>query len=192
MHRRIAASAGFTLIELMVTLGVLAIVLVAAAPSFADFLDRYRLRGAVDDVVSLISDARAASVKTDRDVNLSFGGASTTAWCLGANAAVDPAGGNPASAAVACDCTDASQCLVGGERMAIAVGQEGQVAVDSLATAINFNSKLGLKTNPMNPSVATFTSPRGTYDLQLTVNVLGQASVCTPSDRPAISGILAC
>ena len=192
MHRRIPASTGFTLIELMVTLGVLAIVLAAAAPSFADFLDRYRLRGAVDDVVSVISDARAASVKTDRDVNISLGGASTTAWCLGANAAVDPAAGNRASPAVACDCTDATQCLVGGERMAVDVGQEGQVSVDSLATTINFNSKLGLKTNPMNPSIATFTSPRGRYDLQVTVNVLGQASVCTPAGKPAISGIDSC
>ena len=191
MSTRTRASAGFTLIELMVTIAVLAIVLAAASPSFVDFFDKYRLRGAVDDVVSVISNARAASVKADRDVNISLGGANTTAWCLGANAAAEPSGGNPQSPAAACDCTDAAQCLVGGGRMAVDVGQEGRVSVDSLATSFAFNSKLGLK-NPLAPSTATFTSPRGKYDLRVTVNALGQASVCTPSGKPTIAGITSC
>ena len=80
---------GVTLIELMVTIAVLAIVLAAATPSFTDFFDRYRLRGAVDDVVSVISNARAEAVKGDRDVAVSIGG-TTGAWCVGANAAVEP------------------------------------------------------------------------------------------------------
>jgi prepilin-type N-terminal cleavage/methylation domain-containing protein len=45
---------GFTLIELMVTLAVMAVVLAAAAPSFADFFDKSRVRGAADGVISLI------------------------------------------------------------------------------------------------------------------------------------------
>jgi len=191
MHRRTSGSTGFTLIELMVTLGVVAIVLAAAAPSFADFLDRYRLRGAVDDVVSVISNARAASVKSDRDVSISLEGSNSSAWCLGANAAVDPAAGNPVSPAVACDCTDTTQCLVGGERMAVDVGQEGQVSVDDLTNPITFDSKLGLK-EPRAPSTATFTSPHGKYDVSVTVNALGQASVCTPTGKPAITGIASC
>lgn len=191
MERPVPRNTGFTLVELMVTLAVLSITLVAAAPSFVDFFDKYRLRGAVDDVVSVISDARAASVKADRDVNVSLGGANTSAWCLGANAATEPSGGDPVSPAADCDCTDASQCLVGGGRLAVDVGQEGRVSVDSLATAFAFDSKLGLK-DPLAPSTATFTSPRGRYALRVMVNALGQASVCTPTGKPAISGITAC
>ena len=191
MRLRNSGSSGFTLIELMVTIAVLAIVLTAATPSFVDFFDKYRLRGAVDDVVSVISNARAASVKSDRDVNISFGGASTTAWCLGANAAVEPSGGNPVGNAAACDCTDTAQCTVGGERMALNVGQEGKVSVDSVATTFGFSSKLGL-INPLGTASATFTSPSGKYDITVNINALGQASACTPAAKPAIAGVASC
>ena len=191
MGMRGPRSAGFTLVELMVTIAVLAIVLAAAAPSFADFFDRYRLRGAVDDVVSLITNARAASVKADRDVIISLGGAGTSAWCLGANAALEPSGGDPTPDAEECDCTDASQCLVGGDRLAIDVGQEGKVSVDSL-DPFTFGGKLGLKIPMAPPSIATFTSPRGKYDLRVTVNALGQATVCIPTGKPVITGVTSC
>jgi type IV fimbrial biogenesis protein FimT len=181
---------GFTLIELMVTLAVLAILLVAAVPSFVDFFDRYRLRGAVDDVVSVISNARAASVKADRDVNIAFGG-TTSAWCVGANGAADPSGGNPVPAVAACDCTNNSACLVGGERIAVDAGKHGNVAVNSVGTSFTYNSKLGL-IEPLGSATATFTSPAGKYDMRLDVNALGQASVCVPSGKPAIAGVTSC
>lgn len=188
--RRISHGSGFTLIELMVTLAVMAVVLAAATPSFVDFFDKYRLRGAVDDAVSVISNARAASVKSDRNVNIAFGGAAG-AWCIGANAAVEPSGGNPVAAAAACDCTDSAQCLVSGQRLAIDVGKHPGVAVNSVATTFGFSSKLGL-TDPLGSATATFTSPRGKYDIQLNVNALGQASVCTPTTKPSIAGVSSC
>src|SRR6476469_9629278 len=105
---------GFTLVELMVTLSVLAIVLVASVPSFIDFFDKNRVRGAADGVISLISSARAQALETGLDVNIAVTG-SGTSWCFGANGAAPPSGGNPAAAAVSCDCTnpsDPSQCRV--------------------------------------------------------------------------------
>jgi prepilin-type N-terminal cleavage/methylation domain-containing protein len=190
MRMRANPDNGFTLIELMVTLAVLAVVLVAAVPSFVDFMDKYRLRGAVDDVVSVISNARAASVKADRDANIAFSG-TTTAWCIGANAAVEPTGGNEAPVATACDCTDASKCLVDGQRFAVNVGQHSGIAVNSVATTFNYSSKLGLIT-PLGNATATFTSPRGKYDMRVNINALGQASVCTPAGKPAIAGVTPC
>jgi prepilin-type N-terminal cleavage/methylation domain-containing protein len=181
---------GLTLIELMVTLAVLAIVMVAAVPSFVDFFDKYRLRGAVDDVVSVISNARAASVKADRDVNISFGG-TTAAWCIGANAAIEPTSGNQAVAPAPCDCTDTTKCLVDGQRVAVDVGRHNGIAVDSVATTFDYSSKLGL-INPLGNAAATFTSPRGKFDMQVNINALGQASVCTPSGKPVIAGVTSC
>jgi type IV fimbrial biogenesis protein FimT len=183
-------ASGFTLIELMVTLSVLAILAVLAAPSFADFIDKYRLRGAVDDAVSLISNARAEAVKNDRDVSIAFGG-TTADWCVGANAAVEPTGGNEALGAAPCNCTTTNSCQVGGQTLALAQGTHDGVTVDSVATSFVFSSKLGV-ISPLGTASATFTSPSSRYGLRLNVNALGQAGVCVPSGKPEIQGVSPC
>jgi len=181
---------GFTLIELMVTLAVLAILLAAAVPSFADLFDKYRLRAAADAVTSLISNARAAAVKSDLDVNIAMTG-SGTAWCIGANAATAPSGGDPAAAASACDCSDAAQCLVDGQRAVVAMGAYPEVRVGTLPAALIFDSKLGAIT-PLGARSVTLTSPRGKYDLTVALNALGQARLCVPAGKPPIAGIASC
>ena len=185
--------AGFTLVELMVTLSVLAIVLVASVPSFIDFFDKNRVRGAADGVISLISNARAEAVKTGLDVNIAMTG-SGTSWCLGANGATPPSGGNPAVAAAPCDCTDPadlSQCLVGGQRSAVERGAYPDVRIGALPAAMNFDSKLGTIV-PLGTRAVTLTSPHEKYDLAIQVNPLGQARLCVPPGSPPIPGVLAC
>lgn len=182
---------GFTLIELMVTLAVMAILLVAAVPSFVDFFDKNRVRGAADGVISLISNARAEAVKTDLDVNIAFTSTSGTSWCAGANAAAPPTGGNPALAAATCDCTNAAQCRVSGQRSAIEVGAYPNVAIGALPAAFTFDSNLGA-ISPLGVRAATLTSPKGKYDLAVQVNALGQARLCVPVGKPAIAGVAGC
>jgi Tfp pilus assembly protein FimT len=63
---------GVTMIELMAVIAVLIVLVLIAAPSFADFFDRNRVRAAGDDLVSIISDARAEAVKNDLDVNIAL------------------------------------------------------------------------------------------------------------------------
>lgn len=180
---------GFTLIELMVTLAVAAILLTVAVPSFVDFFDRNRVRGAADDVVSLISDARAEAVKADRDVNIAMTG-SGNSWCIGANAATPPAGGIAAGTATSCDCSDTSACVVAGQRMAIETGAFPDVRAGTLAT-FTFNSKLGALV-PLGDRSLSLTSPRGKYTVSVEVNALGQSRLCVPADKPMISGIASC
>lgn len=184
---------GFSLIELMVTVGILALLAALAAPNFTDYIDRTRLRGAADDVVSVIGNARVESVKADRDVSMAFIGTGTN-WCLGANAAIEPTTGLPAQDSAPCVCTDAAdatQCLVNGQRRAIEVGAHQGVAIGALPAAFAFDSKLGMIA-PLGTRSLTLTSPRGKYDLTIQVNALGQARLCVPSTKPAIVGIDAC
>jgi type IV fimbrial biogenesis protein FimT len=180
---------GVTLVELMVTLGVLAILLVAGIPSFLDYFDRSAVRGAADGVISLISDARAEAVKNDLDVNIAMTG-SGGAWCMGANAASAPSGGQPAPGATACDCTDSSQCFVSGQHLVLVASDYPGVQAGSL-TAMNFDSRLGV-VSPLAPRNLTLTSPRGKYDLAVQVTPLGQARLCVPASKPSIVGVPPC
>lgn len=181
---------GFTLVELMVTLAVLAVVVAAAGPSFADFFDKYRLRGAADAVISLLSNARAEAVKSNQDINVAFTG-SGPAWCAGANAAGVPTGGNKAGAASACDCTNASACLVSGQRMVLEQDAFPGVQIGALPAPVIFDSKLGTVT-PLGSRTVTLTSAQGKYSLQVQLNALGQARSCKPAGQPVIAGIPEC
>lgn len=58
-----AATRGFTLIELMVTISVLAIVLAVAVPSFQDMVRRNRLTSDTNNLVSALATARSEAIK---------------------------------------------------------------------------------------------------------------------------------
>jgi type IV fimbrial biogenesis protein FimT len=60
---RMHSSRGFTLIELMVTIAILAIVLGLAVPSFQDFVSRNRLVAATNNLVSALALARSEAIK---------------------------------------------------------------------------------------------------------------------------------
>lgn len=191
--QKTASQRGFTLIELMVVVAIVAILAVMAAPSYRDIIDRYRLRGAADDVLSTVSTARAQAVKIGLDTRISsksVGGS----WCVGGNSADLPTGGAAAGIPTACDCATASSCQVAGEQLAVPVGKHGAV---SMRTASNFtiDGRLGtvLTGNVIAaPTPITLTSPSGKYDINIGVSPLGQATLCTPSSKPTMPGVSAC
>lgn len=191
---------GFTLMELMVTIAVLAILVAIAAPSFNDFFDKYRVRGAANDVISVVSQARAEASKSGRAVEVDFGGTADTsgAWCVAASPAVVPTDGTPIGVSTGCSCagsggTPVGCNLIGGEVMAVAQGAHPGVKASAATVALNFSfdSRLGLVV-PVANHEALLTSPTGKYSLRVAVNPLGQANLCTPSGTPVIAGVSTC
>ncbi len=76
---------GFTLIELIVTIAVAAILATLAAPSFRQFIVSQRIKNASFDVVSALSLARSEAVT--RNANVYFGRSSgwTSGWYVSVN-----------------------------------------------------------------------------------------------------------
>ena len=191
MTRIAERSPGFTIVELMVTVAVFAVLAALAVPSFTDFFDRSRVRGAGDEVLSLIATARAEAVENDLDVTLAFVDDGTNPWCIGANSADAPLAGAPAAAAAPCDCTTVDACMVADQQMVMTSADYEDVDIGALPAAMTFDSMLGAVV-PLGTRTVTLTSPSGKYDLQVQVNGLGQARLCTPDGKPGMSGVARC
>src|SRR5688572_16130000 len=96
---------GFTLVEMMVTLGVIAILLAIAAPSFIALRQRATLDTVGEQVIGLWQQARMESAKRNAMVKVGYY-ADADGYCLGATTTTDPADATP------CDCTTANACNV--------------------------------------------------------------------------------
>jgi len=79
-------TSGFTLLELMLTLTVVAVIVGLAVPNFREFIQNSRLTGAANDLLASIQLARTEAIKRQR----------TVAVCASAN---------PTDALPACDAT---------------------------------------------------------------------------------------
>lgn len=65
-----AGSRGFTLIELMVTIAVAAILMAIAVPSFTSLINSNRLTSAANEMVAAVQTARLEAVRTRRPVTI--------------------------------------------------------------------------------------------------------------------------
>ncbi len=88
-----AREQGFTLVEVMVTVVVLAILLTVAIPGFDNFIRNSRLQGATQDVRAALALARSEAVRLRRSVSVcgDGGGACSggTGWNAGLLVVVD-------------------------------------------------------------------------------------------------------
>lgn len=84
---------GFTLIEALITLAVLAILVAMAAPALNDFFVKGRVKRATVEVQGLIAQAKADRVPYDSDISISMTPGNSATWCIGYAKTAD------------CDCT---------------------------------------------------------------------------------------
>lgn len=95
-------SPGFTLVELMVTVAVLAILLSIAVPAFQSTLDKRRLVGAAEQLYTDLQYTRSEAIRQNKNVTVYFTGTKT--WCYGMDD----------DTSSACNCSTApGNCTVG-------------------------------------------------------------------------------
>jgi prepilin-type N-terminal cleavage/methylation domain-containing protein len=182
---------GFTLIELMVTLSVLAILAVLAVPSFSQLRERSALKGAADQISSFWGDARFEALKRDAAVKVVFNTNASGEFCMGATT-VDP------NADTACDCFTAGACNVGsypanqgewrGVRIIAAPNTTtlGDDDTDTIGVAA-IDPKRGTLADRTDSGRIFLRGPNGSTDYRLNVVIdgNGRAIQCEPSAAPS-------
>lgn len=90
---------GMTLIEFMVLLAIVAILALIAYPSLTSLVQRYRISGEAETLVSTLQYARSEAIKRNTSVYVSF--STGDDWCYGANTGS------------ACNCALSGNCNLG-------------------------------------------------------------------------------
>jgi type IV fimbrial biogenesis protein FimT len=173
---------GLTLIELMVTVGILGIVLATAAPSLADFMNKRRVRLVADELSTLMVYARSEAGLRNRRVNVVFNsGSSPSCYTIAEFGALGR-----------CNCSSTPICT-GSAIELKTVTIPGLTGVNlTPSEALSFNTgqagvkgySMGfmvpsLRADPSNVSVDVG-SARG-YQLRMQLSPLGRPSLCTPN-----------
>jgi prepilin-type N-terminal cleavage/methylation domain-containing protein len=63
---------GFTLMELMVVIGIIAVLAALLAPNFIGWMPQYRLKSAVMELGARVQQARLAAIKENQNCTMSF------------------------------------------------------------------------------------------------------------------------
>jgi type IV fimbrial biogenesis protein FimT len=211
-------SHGFTTIELLIAVTIVAILATIAAPSFRDYINKSHVRGAAEAVYEQLQYARSQALKRSIPIVVDFSANNSTTWALGMTD--DPAGCDASDVV-----TDPDPCVVeydndttvdfdgdGNPTDPILMRLEGEdftnvtMKAGSGGASPSFNTSAIGNCPALGGTVACFEPIRGLarattdhielekggYRLQLRVDQAGKVKICFPSDARYFAGYTKC
>ena len=177
-------SSGFSLIELLITLGILVITLTIALPGFREFFDRERLINATEEVYGMLQKARMESMSRSDEIYVNFASdTGTGSWSYGLREGTpcNPSIEDPALAS-ACVITIVNGDAAVDVNDKVMIRQTNEphpdITLSSTITNFEFDPVRGTAT----AGEITLTSAMD-KKLQVKVMPLGNISVCSPDGQ---------
>ncbi|WP_303907629.1 GspH/FimT family pseudopilin [Thiohalomonas denitrificans] len=164
---------GFTLLEMMLTLGVLATILAMAIPSFPGMAHKNRLIGTAEEISAQLQLARTEAIKRSADTYVNFNRTDDTNWCFSISGGAN------------CDCSAVSCQLGGVEKEVSAADFASNAAARPLLKEVAFGAGTQLQFDPTRGTVnqaghVYLESPDG-RQLRVIVSLLGRVRLCSPA-----------
>ena len=178
---------GFTLVELMITLAVTAILVTVATPNFSSFFERKRLVSAAETISQQLQYARTESIARSANVIVKFtGGGAGNAWQMGMT---DKADCTPTDAL-----TDADPCTLTVSGTPVLHRRDNtdftDIDITSAAVTLIFNNIRGT-VSPAQDIILKSTRNE-VYEMQVKVSLLGQVKICSPVGADYVTGYRDC
>lgn len=156
---------GFTLVEVMVTIAVLAIIASVALPSLIEMRDRTRVRAAAESIYAHLQFARSESIK--QGITLYVSVTPGNSWCLGIT-----------NNSAGCDCNAANSCTFGPTGLTqtrnLLSSEFSGIALATNQSVIGFESRRGFD---LNAGTVTITGT-GNLSAQIRHNLNGNINLC--------------
>lgn len=166
-------NAGFSLIELLVSIAIIGVLTSVAVPSFQTMLENRRLIASTEAVYAQLQFARSEAVKLSRDVPLNISVKATAPWCLGIS-----------NSTANCDCNTAAACVYGPTGLTTErnlLGSEyTNIALTTNQTNVLVDSARG--GFGVTAGSITLTSSPSNQITKIIFSQLGRVRICTSSN----------
>jgi len=169
---------GFTLIELMVVLAVVAIITSFALPSYRTLLAKRQVTSGAEQLGAFLSAAQMESVKRHENISVSYTRTDSDTWCVGL-----------VSGTTACNCmvTDPAAngaCVIDGQLRVFSDANLNNPDIMNFMLgdgAFVYDPARGLMLNPPDPVELKLLSEGGSYSLNVQVSATGRLKICNDS-----------
>lgn len=192
--------AGFTLIELMITVGILGIVLGFAVPALGDFFTKKQVIDATEGVYGTLQEARGESIARSRDLFVEFDGGDIG---ISVNDDCDPSITDPTITDACVLVVDDGDLLIDPGDGSVDTGDlvlnvtrstdYSNITIATTSGGISFKYVRGTASNKTVTIRHAKTAPNGdTVGLNVVVSLLGRIRICRPSGLATIAGYPDC
>jgi type IV fimbrial biogenesis protein FimT len=180
---------GFSLVELLMSVLLVALGAAVALPSYRDMVEKRQVTNAAEQVASFINSAQGVAMKTNRVVTVSYARTGDDDWCVGA-----------ISGETACDCSqadpeEADYCQIGSQPFTIGANHTGGLEllhnIDGDG-AYAFDPIRGLFRNLDDALTMEMRSESGEFRLNVQVNNTGRVIICSADEGHSIPGYGVC
>ena len=177
---------GFSLVEVMMSIVLIAIGTALALPSYRDMVEKRQVTNGAEQLASFINAAQGAAMKTNDEIWISWSRTADNDWCIGANADTS------------CDCTQSNACQVTGQDFVIDNACAGHRDLMHASRsggddhAYAFDPIRGLMLDLEDSLELQLRSNSEDFRLNLQVNNTGRVVLCSDSATHAVPGYAVC
>lgn len=180
---------GFTMIEVLLSVVLVAIGMALAIPSYRDMVEKRQLTNGAEQVAAFVNTAQGISSRSNQVVTVSYSRSANDNWCIGATVGD-----------TACDCTEtvdteSDYCAIDDQRFVINAQHAGNLDIMQEMTgdgAFAYDPIRGLFVDLGDSVEMKMRSQSGDFRLNMLVNNTGRVMLCSDSSNHDVPGYDVC